>query len=151
CLAEHLRNSPVQLRMIATVGSEEALEKVNSRELDLALVQGGLFAPELGNLRQVAALYTEPLHLLVRKELAAAVTQDLAALKGKRINLSQHGSGTYLLSKGVLEFAGIKVPQDGGQGDCIPTTLGKEELVVMGEKLLAAPPGQKAELLKQVP
>jgi TRAP-type uncharacterized transport system substrate-binding protein len=41
-LAHELRGSPIRLRVIATVGSEEALEEVNNRELDLALVQGGL-------------------------------------------------------------------------------------------------------------
>jgi TRAP-type uncharacterized transport system substrate-binding protein len=39
-LDDHLRGTPVKLRMVSTVGSEEALDKVNSHELDLALVQG---------------------------------------------------------------------------------------------------------------
>jgi hypothetical protein len=99
----------------------------------------------------VAALYTEPLHLLVKKELEAAVAQDLAALRGKRINLSQHGSGTYLLSRAVLDFAGLKVPQAGSQGDYIPTTLSKNDLVLLGEKMLAAPPGQRPDLVKRLP
>jgi TRAP-type uncharacterized transport system substrate-binding protein len=150
-LADELQGSRVQLRVIATVGSEEALGKVNSHELDLALVQGGLSARGLDNVRQVAALYTEPLHLLVKKDLEAAVTRDLTALKGKRINLTQHGSGTYLLSRAVLDFAGLKVPEDGGQGDYVPTTLGKCDLVLMGQKILAAPPGQRHDLRKQLP
>src|SRR5262249_19815399 len=112
-LAEQLRTTRVQLRVIASVGSEEALGKVNSHELDLALVQGGLSVQGLENVRQVAALYTEPLHLLVRKDLEAAVAQDLTALKGKRVNLSQHGSGTYLLSRAVLHFAGLEAAADG--------------------------------------
>jgi TRAP-type uncharacterized transport system substrate-binding protein len=150
-LADHLQNSHVRLRLIATVGSEEALGRVNSHELDLALVQGGLSARGLDQVRQVAALYTEPLHLLVKEDLEAVVTQDLAALRGKRINLSQHGSGTYLLSRAVLDFAGLKAPEGGGQGDYVATTLGKNDLVVMGERLLTAPPGQRPELLAQLP
>src|SRR5262245_5740805 len=43
-LADQLQNARVQLQLIGTVGSEEALGKVNSHELDLALVQGGLSA-----------------------------------------------------------------------------------------------------------
>jgi TRAP-type uncharacterized transport system substrate-binding protein len=150
-LADQLRDSRIQLRLIATVGSEEALEKVNCHELDLALVQGGLSACGLENVRQVAALHTEPLHLLVKKDLEAAVRHDLAALKGKRINLSQHGSGTYLLSRAVLDFAGLQVPADGGAGDYVPTTLGKNDLVALGEKLLTAPPEQQPELREQLP
>jgi TRAP-type uncharacterized transport system substrate-binding protein len=137
--------------MIATVGSEEALGKVNRHELNLALVQGGLSARGLENVRQVAALYTEPLHLLVKKELEAAVTKDLTALKGKRVNLSQHGSGTYLLSRAVLDFAGLKVSEEGGYGNYFPTTLGKNDLVILGEKLLAAAPEEKPRLAKQLP
>jgi TRAP-type uncharacterized transport system substrate-binding protein len=150
-LAGQLQASRVKLRVVATVGSEEALEKVDSHELDLALVQGGLSARGLDNVRQVAALHTEPLHLLVKNDLHAAVSQDLTALKGKRINLSQHGSGTYLLSRALLDFAGLKAPEDSGQGDYVPTTLGKNELMILGEKLLAAPVGQRPVLLKQLP
>jgi TRAP-type uncharacterized transport system substrate-binding protein len=150
-LADQLQHSRVKLEVIATVGSEEALGKVNSHELDLALVQGGLSARGLDNVRQVAAFYTEPLHLLVKKELEAAVAQDLTALKGKRINLSQQGSGTYLLSRAVLNFAGLQIPHDGDPGDYLPTTLGKNELVMIGERMAAAPPGQRLELRRQLP
>jgi TRAP-type uncharacterized transport system substrate-binding protein len=150
-LAEQLQESRVRLRVIATVGSEEALEKVDSHELDLALVQGGLSSRGLDNVRQVAALHTEPLHLLVKKDLEAAVARDLAALKGKSVNLSQHGSGTYLLSRAVLDFAGLKAPEDGAPGDYVPTTLGKCELAALGEKVLAAPPERRADLVEQLP
>jgi TRAP-type uncharacterized transport system substrate-binding protein len=150
-LVEHLRRTRVRLRVVATVGSEEALGKVNSHELDMALVQGGLSVRGLGNVRQVAALYTEPLHLLVKKELEVEVTNDLSALKGKRINLSQPDSGTYLLSRGVLDFAGLKMSEDGQPGDCFPSTLGKSDLVVLGQKLAAAPAQQRIRLRKQLP
>jgi TRAP-type uncharacterized transport system substrate-binding protein len=150
-LANQLKDEPVRLRVIATVGSEEALGKVNSHELDLALVQGGLSPRGLNNVRQVAALYTEPLHLLVKKNLEAAVVHDLAALRGKRINLSQHGSGTYLLSRAVLDFAGLKLREDGGAGDYIPEMRDKCQLAVLGQKILAAPAWQRPELSKQLP
>jgi TRAP-type uncharacterized transport system substrate-binding protein len=150
-LAAELRNSPVKLRVLATVGSEEALEEVNNRELDLALVQGGLSARGLDNVRQVAALYREPLHLLVKKDLEPAARRDLAALEGKRINLSKPGSGTYPLSRAVLTFAGLKFPEGEGQGDYVPTTLGKCELVSLAEKVAAAPPAQRPSLLRQLP
>jgi TRAP-type uncharacterized transport system substrate-binding protein len=150
-LAEHLKSSHVRLKVLATVGSEEALGKVNSRELDLALVQGGLSAQGLENVRQVAALYTEPLHLLVKKEMEADVSRDLAALKGKRINLSQPNSGTYLLSRAVLDFAGLKAPEGGHPGDYLPSTLGKSDLALLGQKLSSAPACQRLELRKQLP
>jgi TRAP-type uncharacterized transport system substrate-binding protein len=150
-LAEQLRTSRVHLRVLATVGSEEALAEVNSGELDLALVQGGLSARGLDNVRQVAALYTEPLHLLVKKDLQETVTRDLTALKGKRINLSKPGSGTYPLSRAVLAFAGLRFPEREGQGDYIATTLAKNELVGLAERLVAASPAERADLVRQLP
>src|SRR5262245_39041957 len=55
-------------------GSEQALDWVNNHEIDLALVQGGLTSAGRANVRQVAALQIEPMHLAVKKELAGDVS-----------------------------------------------------------------------------
>jgi TRAP-type uncharacterized transport system substrate-binding protein len=46
-------------------GSEEALDLVNRGEIDCAFVQGGLGVGERPNVRLVAMMQIEPLHLLV--------------------------------------------------------------------------------------
>lgn len=111
----------VALTLVPASGSEEALEMVESGALDLALVQGGLDPSGRGRVRQAAALRVEPLHLLVKSELAPAgadgEARGLEFLRGRRVNLSEVGSGTYDLAREVLSFAGL-----GPDGDYEPTT-----------------------------
>ncbi len=112
-LVSEARRRGLNLRLVETQGSEEALQHLAEpgSGLDLAMVQGGL---ALGDrqaeaIRQVAALHDEPLHLLVKgPELLAEVeAQGPVALRGKAINLSTPGSGTHRLAVEVLEFAGL--------------------------------------------
>jgi TRAP-type uncharacterized transport system substrate-binding protein len=98
--------------IIAMAGSEQAIERVESRRVDAALVQGGLDMADHPGLRQVAALHIEPLHLLVKPKLHGAVTSNLAGLRGKVVNLGERGSGTYLLAKEVLAFSGLRADAD---------------------------------------
>ena len=68
-LAEVLRDAAaargVLLDLREAVGSEQALDWVETRQVDLALVQGGLSLHDRANVREAAALQIEPLHLLV--------------------------------------------------------------------------------------
>lgn len=96
----------VNLEPAATRGSEDALERVSSGRMEMALIQGGLARNHPG-VRQVASLQVEPLHLLVKSELHGAVSGNIAALEGASINLSQKGSGTHALALEVLRFAGL--------------------------------------------
>jgi TRAP-type uncharacterized transport system substrate-binding protein len=92
-------------------GSEQALDWVNDRNVDLALVQGGLSTVGRPNVRQVAALNLEPMHLAVRKELASDASASLMALRGKTVDLEEVGSGTHSLATAILEFVGLQ-PRD---------------------------------------
>src|SRR4051794_21184188 len=71
-IAEHIaavaRRRGVFLTLVGTSGSEEALRRVDAGSLDLALVQGGLDPTDRADVRQVASLRIEPLHLLVKAE-----------------------------------------------------------------------------------
>ncbi len=113
----------VVLKLVETAGSEQALDRVNSRSIDLALVQGGLGVGDRPNVRQVAALHVEPLHLLVKKELAEGVGRSLEALRGKSVNLGEVGSGTHALASDVMRFAGM-----GADADFHASTLSYDEL-----------------------
>ena len=98
----------VRIDLIETSGSEDALDRLNAGTLDLALVQGGLGLERRTEARQVVPLHVEPLHLLVKGEIHDEVSRHLAALRGKTVNVSQVGSGTYDLSLEVLRFAGLR-------------------------------------------
>src|SRR5262245_17794145 len=98
----------ITLDLRPSSGSEEALEWVNSRKLDVALVQGGLTPEGRPNVRQAAALQLEPLHLAVKPGLYRDVSTSLSALRGKAVDLDEIGSGTHSLATAVLQFAGLQ-------------------------------------------
>ena len=112
-LASEAAAHGLTLRVVETQGSEDAMDRLADGEsgLNLALVQGGLAVESLERdiLRQVTSLHDEPLHLLVRgDELASQVDEHgLTALRGRRIAISNRGSGTYRISQEILAFAGL--------------------------------------------
>src|SRR5262249_10561051 len=95
------------LDVAPSAGSEEALDRGNRRELDIALVQGGLAANGRPHVRQVATLHIEPMHLLVKKELLGDASASLTALRGKTVDLEELGSGTHSLAVAILSFIGL--------------------------------------------
>lgn len=121
-LAAEARRNGQKVTVRETAGSEDALDRVDNRNLDVALIQGGLGLGGRENVRQVAALHIEPLHLLVKEELFGDASRNLAALKGRVVNLSETGSGTHTLATEVLRFAGLIRPT--GEADVRVTTLG---------------------------
>ncbi|MBN8616269.1 MAG: hypothetical protein J0L92_37130 [Deltaproteobacteria bacterium] len=90
----------LELEIISTQGSMDAITQVADRTLDAALVQGGLDAPE--SVREVAPVALEPLHVLARGEL-----WELEDLRGARVQLAPPGSGTRVLAIDVLALAGL--------------------------------------------
>jgi TRAP transporter TAXI family solute receptor len=127
-LAHEARAQELRIRVIGTAGSEESLRKVEAGQLDVALIMGGLNTTHFPHVQQVAALHLEPLHLLVKDELADLVTKDLQALKGKTINLQGHGAGTHWLAASVLEFAGLRYPHGGTAGSYRVSELTYQQL-----------------------
>ncbi len=97
----------------AGAGSAEALNKLAAGELDAAFVLGDLEFPD-SEIREVAVLYSEPLHLFVKSEL---LDQGLAGLRGKTISLSATGSGTQKIARQLLEFVGMKAGRDFNEAD----------------------------------
>ncbi len=114
-IAEVLRHEAarhsITINLRPTAGSDEALRDVEARRLDAALAQGGLDLSDRPDLRQVATLHVEPLHLLVKEEFHDEVSEALSALRGKVVDLGERGSGTYCLATDVMTFAGLS-PRD---------------------------------------
>lgn len=97
------------LAPVITAGTLDMLEKVDQRELDFALIQGGYDFERYPHVRQVATLSVHPLHLLVKPELHDAVIRDFGGLRNRTINLgSGKRSGTYWLAREILAFAGLE-------------------------------------------
>ncbi len=92
-------------------GSVDNVEAVGSGQLDSGLCQADvafwaysgadLFQSKgpLGNLRAIANLFQESLHVVVRRESGIRSAADL---KGKRVSLGEQGSGTLVTARQLL-------------------------------------------------
>ncbi len=97
-------------------GSIENVEGIGSGALELALSQAdiaywafygtGLFRDKgpIVNLRAIANLYPENLHIVVRRDAGIGTVRDL---EGKRVSLGEEGSGTLVEVNAVLDAYGI--------------------------------------------
>jgi TRAP transporter TAXI family solute receptor len=105
-LAEILKSEAVdrnlEIELKPSAGSAQGMRMTADREVDVALVQGGIPVP--AGIRQVAVLLHEPLHLLVKPKLAQ---QGLSGLRGAKLNLSTQGSGTRISAERLLQLLGM--------------------------------------------
>lgn len=124
-LQKEAANNGVAITLDPMSGTKEALAAVNEGRLDMAVIQDGL-ENKYPNVRHVAYIAPEPLHLLVHPGI-----KDLSGLRGSRVNLGSSQGGTRVVAKQVLEFSGL---DDGVH--YVETNFSPEELVQMrAEKL----------------
>lgn len=122
---------------LITRGGDENLRLLRSGKAPLAIAQGdAAFDAYTGTgdfqeqgpyaaLRSIAALYPEPMHVLVRGDSAL---QSMADLKGKRVAIGVPGSASRMTAIRVLQAHGI------GLEDIAPLALGiHEELLALQE------------------
>lgn len=99
----------------ATSGAVENVSLMRSRRLESALVQADTAHAALtgvepfdkgayADLRSIANLYTETIHLVVR---ANSGIKSPADLKGKRVALGEQGSGTLVTARALLATYGL--------------------------------------------
>jgi TRAP-type uncharacterized transport system substrate-binding protein len=101
----------VDLSFIATGGSEDTLNAVQSGRVQVAIVDGGLSPIGRGNVREVAPVFETALHVLMKQSIYDQVvaTGDIrAAFRGRTISLSDVGSGTHTFGSIVLTYLGLK-------------------------------------------
>ncbi|PWR24365.1 TAXI family TRAP transporter solute-binding subunit [Zavarzinia aquatilis] len=96
-------------------GSVDNVQAVASRAVETALAQADVVAlahagklfpdrPPLDNLRVIANLYRESMHLVARRDAGIATVKDLA---GKRVSLDRAGSGTRGDALMILKAHGV--------------------------------------------
>jgi TRAP transporter TAXI family solute receptor len=103
-----------------TQGSVQNLEELAAGRFDSAFTQAdvaywahraeGIYQgkPPFADLRLIATLYPEAIHLVVKREAGIAAVGDL---KNKRVSLGEQGSGTLVHARIVLEAHGL-APDD---------------------------------------
>jgi hypothetical protein len=133
--------------------SLEGLKVVNDpNPIDLALVPGGVGGPgRFPNVRQVAALGIDPLHVMVRPELYEAAGRSLAALRDKRINCGPPSSVMRVLARDVLRFAGLRPPTASDPGDYRDEAVTPQDLLARLDAIAALPPAERARALAALP
>ncbi len=107
-LAEDAARHHLDIEPTIATGTIDMLEQVNSGAADFAIIHGGFGMEQYHNIRQVGAISVAPIHLLVKKEYHATVSDDLRNLRGRTINLG-NGKHTvmYWLSQELLSFLGL--------------------------------------------
>lgn len=109
-LKEQLRRHRIELELEPSEGSEQSLDWLNDQEIDLALVQGGLNLGSRTQVRQLAALQMEPLHVLVKESLEGSFRgKELGELRGKRVFIDSPSSGTRVLAVNLLDFVDLGI------------------------------------------
>jgi len=116
----------LSLKIIPTAGSIEALEALNTNNLDLAFVQSGINVSGYPNVRYVASVEPELIQFLVKPNI-----KQMADIKGKTVNLGKKNEGVSIISNQILHFSGF-VPQV----DFTETDYSDEELLSMKPELL---------------
>jgi TRAP-type uncharacterized transport system substrate-binding protein len=110
-------NEGIELARVEDTNSETICDDVNTHRLDLGLVLGGFPADAHKNVRQVATLGVEPLHLLVRPEKVKSGATSLDVLRGLRVSLGEQGTNGAKLAADLLRFAGLQAATPKAPGD----------------------------------
>ncbi|MGE5540436.1 MAG: TAXI family TRAP transporter solute-binding subunit [Gemmatimonas sp.] len=148
-VAQATQDSIARLKDIADARIESGL--VQSDVAYLAYRGEGPFAKQpLRNLRAIARLYPEYLHVVVRTD---AKVRSFADLKGKRVGLDVDGSGTRIMTQAVLPQLGIRSADVSGRS--VPVSQAADQLRAQRLDAFAFASGIPAEpilrLLEDVP
>ena len=103
-LQKEAQANDLQIQMQPISSTTDAIARVNRGELDAVVIPAGL-AVKAANVRQVAMLDCEALHLFVKPDVLA---QGVAGLRGKRIYLGTPGSGVRIIAEEILDFIELK-------------------------------------------
>ena len=104
--AQRLQATGFRVRRVPTQGSVENLAMLRAREVDVALVQGGIADPERDRgLESLGAVFAEPVWAFLHAD--RGITR-LADLRGRRVAIGPEGSGTRVLALAMLAANGIE-------------------------------------------
>ena len=122
-IGDRLADAGVATRPVSSAGSVENVGLLRDRLAEVALVQNdvaalateaqGPFAgqPPFSELRALASLFPEPVHVIVA---AGSPIGSLADLRGKRVEIGLPGSGTRIDALALLRAAGLGTGDLGG-------------------------------------
>ncbi len=100
-----LAQDGITLEIVPTAGSAENLALLKKGDVSLALVQGGSTSEaDQAELQSLGSMFLEPLWIFTGRKVNI---KRIADLKGKRIAVGVHGSGTQTLAIALLAADGV--------------------------------------------
>lgn len=115
-VAEIAKKSNIRIEVLSSQGSVENLYWLSKDKAKVCIAQSdtvynaynglGKFTEKIANIRAIASLYTEAVHIMIRNPLYVKKIEDF---KGKRISIGPEGSGTESNALAILEAAGITI------------------------------------------
>ncbi len=127
-LAFELKERGIEVELVSSGSTADELARVNSGEIDFALVSGGFRHHGFPRVREVAPLFPEALHLLVKSELADHDREGLGQLRGRSVDLGPVDSATESLATAVLEFARVACAPEPASNACTSTNIELDDL-----------------------
>lgn len=125
-LAFELRERGISAALVESGSTADELTRVNEGEIDFALVSGAFRHRGFPRVREVAPLFPEALHLLVKTELVDE--SGVGGLRGRSVDLGPHDSATENLAVAVLDFAGVTCAPAPARNACRRSNLEVDEL-----------------------
>jgi TRAP-type uncharacterized transport system substrate-binding protein len=107
----------ISLELVPANTSPEICAAINSGLIDLGVCLGGFPPGEFEDVRQVASLGVEPLHLLVREDLSDQRQSTIDVIRHKRVYLGEQGGNNAALVADLLRFAGLEAGNGANVGD----------------------------------
>ncbi len=111
--ASILARDGIELEVLASAGSQQNIERLQSGEAQIGFVQGGMIVPpedpdevEDMGLLSLGSVFYEPVWVFYRSERKL---EKLTDLRGKRIAIGQEGSGVRQLAQHMLKANDIPV------------------------------------------
>ena len=123
-----------KVEIVAEPSEGAELSNLDSGRVDFALVSGAFRAEQFENVRQVAPLYVEALHLLVSQELAGSLDASLAGLRGRVIEVGLLDGASAGLAATVLAFAGLPLAGETEPGGAQLRSTGFRELEALARE-----------------
>ena len=102
-LANKLRQD-CEASYIETLGSSENVGRLESGEVELALLQADAIGSS--KVAVISPLYYEAVHILTRKDLAI---QNLGQLKNRKVNVGSAKAGSHVIARTLLASVGIEM------------------------------------------
>jgi TRAP-type uncharacterized transport system substrate-binding protein len=150
-ICSEVNNEGISLECMRGANSESICAAVDKGNLDLGLVLGGFPDDTYPNVRQVAAFGVDPLHLLVRPDLARSGMATFDMLRGRRVSLGEQGTNGAFLAESLMNFAGLKAGAPNQAGNYQAEHLRDRDLHLMLASIRKASPESRASFTAILP